>query len=397
VHHYETRLADQEARLTQVALQSQPMPVQTPGLSLPAGLSSTLSDLPSAGLPDLVGPPSGGPIDLSSFGPSASPGNLSTTSFRDPQVLPPDDVVRDLIALFFTHIHPWAPILAPSLPSWSPPWSIVVHAIVVVTLRISTDPRVVASREQYKAAAKQHVVAHAIESTSISSVQALALLALDLIGSEQGPSSWGILALLTRSAVHLGLAVEEDASSFAAMVGRAPAPSLSRTSIIPPAANWHEDESRRRLFWLIFCLDRYACVSTGWDFALPDFDIKRRLPCADDLWARNVSGKRRVQQAYHPLLYPSLTRLMSAPDVYLQDVLDRPPRFDERTTHFPLRNGSSPHLSNPCSTATSSPTTRSSRPWPTLSKRSIYSAVHTRSSRRSSSPETPARWRYART
>ncbi|RSH92069.1 hypothetical protein EHS25_008481 [Saitozyma podzolica] len=321
VHHYETRLADQEARLTQVALQSQPMPVQTPGLSLPAGLSSTLSDLPSAGLPDLVGPPSGGPIDLSSFGPSASPGNLSTTSFRDPQVLPPDDVVRDLIALFFTHIHPWAPILAPSLPSWSPPWSIVVHAIVVVTLRISTDPRVVASREQYKAAAKQHVVAHAIESTSISSVQALALLALDLIGSEQGPSSWGILALLTRSAVHLGLAVEEDASSFAAMVGRAPAPSLSRTSIIPPAANWHEDESRRRLFWLIFCLDRYACVSTGWDFALPDFDIKRRLPCADDLWARN---EWFFAPSFKPVLHRDLVpdHSVLSPMAYLVEALD---------------------------------------------------------------------------
>jgi hypothetical protein len=243
--------------------------------------------------------------------------------------------VRDLIALFFTHIHPWAPILAPSLPSWSPPWSIVVHAIVVVTLRISTDPRVVASREQYKAAAKQHVVAHAIESTSISSVQALALLALDLIGSEQGPSSWGILALLTRSAVHLGLAVEEDASSFAAMVGRAPAPSLSRTSIIPPAANWHEDESRRRLFWLIFCLDRYACVSTGWDFALPDFDIKRRLPCADDLWARNVSGAQEAQRSHPPLLCSYQYLLISPSDVYFQRCA-RPPAAFRRTSHSHL-------------------------------------------------------------
>jgi hypothetical protein len=210
-----------------------------------------------------------------------------------------------------------------------------VHAIVVVTLRISTDPRVVASREQYKAAAKQHVVAHAIESTSISSVQALALLALDLIGSEQGPSSWGILALLTRSAVHLGLAVEEDASSFAAMVGRAPAPSLSRTSIIPPAANWHEDESRRRLFWLIFCLDRYACVSTGWDFALPDFDIKRRLPCADDLWARNVSGAQEAQRSHPPLHCSYQYLLISPSDVYFQRCARQPAAF-RRTSHSHL-------------------------------------------------------------
>ena len=119
----------------------------------------------------------------------------------------------------------------------------------------------------------------------IASVQALALLAIDLIGSDQGPSSWGILALLARSAVHLGLASEDDQP---ALLSRAPSPSLSRTSIIPPAADWAEDESRRRLFWLIFSLDRYACVSTGWDFA--DFDIHRRLPCADEIWAQPVSS-----------------------------------------------------------------------------------------------------------
>lgn len=209
-------------------------------------------------------------IDFSSFGPSASPSGISTHSFRDPQILPPDDIVRDLIGLFFTFINPLAPIISPIHPAFSAPWSIVVHAIVVVSLRYSNDPRLPPNTiAAYRQVAKQHVLAHAIESTSISSVQALALLALDLIGSEQGPSSWGLLALLTRSAVHLGLAKEDETGGSGSTTGgRAPAPSLSRTSIIPPATSWSEDERRRRLFWLIFCLDRYACVSTGWDFAI---------------------------------------------------------------------------------------------------------------------------------
>lgn len=253
-----------------------------------------------------------GSTDMFAFaGPSASPSGISMRSFSDPRVLPPDDIVRDLISLYFQHIHTWAPFLSPGdLPN-SAPWDIVVHALVVVTLRFSTDVRIATNRDQYRMAAKTHVLAHAIESTSLSSVQALALLALDLIGSEQGPSSWGILALLTRSAVHLGLAREDDSAAsnlaqtsgmgmgmgmgmglgMGGRLGFAPSnPSLSRTSIIPPPANWHEDESRRRLFWLIFCLDRYACVSTGWDFALPDFEIKRRLPCADEIWSRQVSS-----------------------------------------------------------------------------------------------------------
>ncbi|KAL7422894.1 hypothetical protein Q5752_002191 [Cryptotrichosporon argae] len=274
------------------------------GSTFPPSMSSMYALTDSPRLPGFS------PIDLGAsshpssslehaFGPLASPGGGSTTSFRDPQVLPPDDLVRDLIGLFYRHIHPWAPIVSPVLPAFAPPWNITVYAIVVVSLRLSADPRLKQTRQQYKAAAKQHIISHAIESTSVASAQALALLALDLIGSDQGPSSWGLLALLTRSAHHLGLMSEDDdgggggggrsnsgASSAVPLASRAPAPSLSRTSIVPPPADWHDDEARRRLFWLIFCLDRYACVSTGWDFALADAEIKRRLPCTDELWTR---------------------------------------------------------------------------------------------------------------
>lgn len=293
MHTYEARLAQQESRLNQLSQQSYSAPVildpvpllptPMPSANINTSTNTTINTNTLDFTQEVVNP-------LSFGGPSASPSGFSTTSFRDPQVLPPDDIVRDLIALFFTHIHPWAPILSPILPNYAPPWNIVVHAIVVVTLRLSPDSRLANAKQSYRQAAKQHILSHAIESTSIGSVQALALLALDLIGSEQGPSSWGILALLTRSAVHLGLAKEEEAPSIFPN-GRAPTPSLSRTSIIPPPATWQEDESRRRLFWMIYCLDRYACVSTGWDFALPDFDIKRRLPASDEVWARSVSPR----------------------------------------------------------------------------------------------------------
>ncbi|CAK9782693.1 hypothetical protein CC85DRAFT_92279 [Cutaneotrichosporon oleaginosum] len=316
------RLAEHEARfasLSQAQAQVQPKPAAASGSAAAPGPSVSpstsqwlsagelLTPLPFAGATPIISPDM--PLDLG-FG-GTSPGAGSTTSFLDPHLLPPDDIVRDLIALYFSHIAPWAPILRPA--TYAPPWPITVYAIVVVTLRLSSDPRLTSSRQQYWRAAKSHVLSHAIESTSIASVQALALLALDLIGSEQGPSSWGILALLTRSAVHLGLISEDER--------RAPAHSLSRTSIIPPPADWGEDESRRRLFWLIFCLDRYACVSTGWDFALPDFEIKRRLPCADELWA---GSEWHTTPLYTPVLHrdapPNPAQL--SPMAYLVEALD---------------------------------------------------------------------------
>lgn len=220
--------------------------------------------------------------------------STSTTSFRDPRFLPPDEIVRDLIELFYRHIHPWAPILSPAPEIFHPPWSITVHAIVVVSLRLSTDSRLSVTKDQYHLDAKNHVLVHAIQSTSLESVQALALIALDLIGSGQGPSSWGLLGLLCRSAVHMGLAKEEDDVSPSAFERSAPVPSLRRPTLIPPARTWRDDEARRRLFWLIFCLDRYSCVSTGWEFALPSYDIQRRLPSKDVQWAGAVSDHPRA-------------------------------------------------------------------------------------------------------
>ncbi|KAL1406275.1 hypothetical protein Q8F55_007971 [Vanrija albida] len=279
---YEARLGAQEAGLASVAawraeVGGLALPLPTPA---PAAFSFDLAP-PSAPTPGLAA--------LATISPAPS-----GASFRDPHVLPPDDVVRDLVALYYAHIAPWAPILPPQEDA--PPWGIVVYAIVVVTLRLSDDPRI-ANKAGLKAAAKSHVLSHAIESTSIASVQALALLALDLIGSEQGPSSWGILALLTRSAVHLGLVAEDEGAGASAP--RVPS-NLTRASIIPPAHDWREDEARRRLFWLIFSLDRYACASTGWDFALPDFDIRRRLPSADSIWA---GGEWHAAPLFQPVLH----------------------------------------------------------------------------------------------
>ena len=209
---------------------------------------------------------------------AAADSGFSPMSQPDPDLLPPPDLVRDLIQLFYQNIHPWVPIFSPTHLQFEQPWSIVVYAIVVVSLRLSTDPRLEGRRERYKRLAKRHVLSHAIESTHLSSVQALVLLSIDLIGSDQQPSSWGILGLLTRSATHLGLTAENAKLCS----------NLSPTSILKAPTSWAEEESRRRLFWVIFILDRYSCAATGWNYALPDYDIKRRLPCSDGLWAGQV-------------------------------------------------------------------------------------------------------------
>ncbi|TYJ54174.1 hypothetical protein B9479_005185 [Cryptococcus floricola] len=348
-----TPLSDpnQQAQQQQYQIQHAYTTGVSPGMSsrgqMPPPLHAISTNLPPSSQPFAYPPnpsPSsaGGPVyDRQSFALSSASPHLNNSvaspgSFLDPQILPPDDIVRDLITLFFTHIHPWCPILSPSPSDFQPPWGIVHHAIVVVSLRFSRDPRMTTSKSSIKQKAKQHVLAHAVESTSIASLQALALLAVDLIGSDQGPSSWGILALLTRSAVHLGLSREDDpppasSSTSSSNHAHAPrAPALSRTSILPPPGSWHEDESRRRLFWWVFVLDRYVCCSTGWDFAVPDGDVGRRMPCPEELWTQpewhrtptfsSPLSSLSSSSHHHPLTPLPLTSV--SPLAYLVEALD---------------------------------------------------------------------------
>ena len=63
--------------------------------------------------------------------------------------------------------------------------------------------------------------------------------------------------------------------------------------VLPEPKDWIEDESRRRLFWMVYLLDRYATTASAFEFALDDKEIDRKLPCRDDLYARNQPVETR--------------------------------------------------------------------------------------------------------
>ena len=47
--------------------------------------------------------------------------------------------------------------------------------------------------------------------------------------------------------------------------------------VLPEPTSFIEDESRRRLFWMVYLLDRYATVATAFEFALDEKEIDRKL------------------------------------------------------------------------------------------------------------------------
>jgi hypothetical protein len=212
---------------------------------------------------------------------------------------PPYDLLYGLVDLFFKHIYPWCPILHRQTTlntlfgesSLDEADRIILHAIVATTLRFSVDQRLTQEkRARYHQTSKEKVLLHSIENSSVKSLQALVILALDVVGCSNGPPGWNLLALITRQVVQLGLSME----TYSPMVSPQYASIYTlRAVVLSEPKDWIEEESRRRLFWMIYVLDRYATVATAFEFALDEKEIDRRLPCRDDLFTRNVPVETR--------------------------------------------------------------------------------------------------------
>ncbi|GAM43073.1 hypothetical protein TCE0_044r17592 [Talaromyces pinophilus] len=215
------------------------------------------------------------------------------------QDLPPYDLLYALVDLYFEHVNSWCPILhrrstLDTLFGPSPLEEadrVVLHAIVATTLRFSVDPRLNAvNRKRYHEASKQRVLLYGLENSSVKAIQALVILSLDFVGSSNGPPGWKLLALIARSVVQLGLAVERNSALDASLY---PSIYTLRANVLPDSETWIEDESRRRLFWMVYLLDRYSTIATAFDFALDEKEIDRKLPCREEYFIRNQPVETR--------------------------------------------------------------------------------------------------------
>lgn len=221
------------------------------------------------------------------------------TELATDNALPPYDLLYALVDLYFKYVNTWCPILhrRSTLDSLFGPSAldeadrILLHAVVATTLRFSTDQRLTEDRRRhYHDISKQKVLLYGLENSSVKALQALVILALDLVGSSNGPPGWNLLALITRSVVQLGLAVETTSFSVSPNY---PSIYTLRAMVLPEPENFIEEESRRRLFWMVYLLDRYATIATAFEFALDEKEIDRTLPCRDDLWNKNQPVQTR--------------------------------------------------------------------------------------------------------
>ncbi|KAF9767108.1 hypothetical protein IL306_000373 [Fusarium sp. DS 682] len=237
--------------------------------------------------------------------------------------LPPHDIIYSLVDLYFKHCNTWCPILERKTifatffgsTSMEETDRILLYAIVATTLRFLKDPRLSPEMSSYYHKVAKHTVQlYAMEHTSIPAMRALVIITLDELGTSNGPRGWNLLSLLAQNVRQLGLS-EESSVFLSAEASEVTHTASSHRVAAGKPESWIEDEGRRRLYWMIYVLDRYATIATPtFDFILNDTKINRFLPCSYDLFSKNVPVETRSLSPYNEKQSPIMTYLVNKPE-----------------------------------------------------------------------------------
>ena len=221
-------------------------------------------------------------------------------------------LLRTLTNLYFDCVQTWCPFLhrkttidrlfnSPVLDEVD---KILLHAIVATSLRFFEGQELTSEQRcHYHHISEQKVIFYCFKNSSIKALQALVILALDIVGDTNGPPGSKLLKMITNDVVQLGLV--EDPSSLSKRLNDL-AINTHQAKLLPTPVDFIEIESQRRLFWTVYVLDRYTTVATALDFAI-NGEIERRLPCRDGLWDEDVDVPTRWFQTHQQYEDPNYT------------------------------------------------------------------------------------------
>jgi hypothetical protein len=204
------------------------------------------------------------------------------------QYLPSQPLLEKVADFFCVSFHHWIPYIHKSRlqtrvrhGAYDSGLVLVLHALVAVALR-HMDPNVLfldsdQIRQQTRVS-RMIVETHALRNVTVESLQALIMLVFDLHNDGQTQRAWPLIGSLTRTIEYLQLTIEPSTSQSGSL--------MTPVRLVRPSNDWTELEERRRLFWVIFLLDRFCSISTGWNTSLTADDVHRRLPADGGYFTR---------------------------------------------------------------------------------------------------------------
>jgi len=192
------------------------------------------------------------------------------------QLLPPQQVLEEVVTLFFKVIHPLMPCLHQRrfMSELRSPEVLLVPsglllAVLAITAPMHPDPAVQARGYEWYLVCRQQIDMAAYASKlSVRSVQAAIWWTLKSFLMGEMPSCWIMIGTAYRLAIPLGL-------------HRVDAPHYQ--SFLPPPRSESHKEERRRVMWAIYRLDRYSfCL--GWPMAIDDKDLCINYPVEEHIF-----------------------------------------------------------------------------------------------------------------
>ncbi|TRM66195.1 hypothetical protein BD626DRAFT_198467 [Schizophyllum amplum] len=119
-------------------------------------------------------------------------------------------------------------------------------------------------------------------------------------------------------------------------------------SLLPPARNIVEDETRRNTFWLIYCAERLHGLGNGWAMGMDDDDISQMMPVCRDQFEQGilVSAADRQWAHTHDVLLQNPVEHTDSFVLYVKGAI-----LLSRVKRFNLRFRSQHFIGNPAMSA----------------------------------------------
>ncbi|KAF2202709.1 hypothetical protein GQ43DRAFT_368576 [Delitschia confertaspora ATCC 74209] len=198
--------------------------------------------------------------------------------------LPPQEVINDLNQIYFTKVHPSAPIV--HKPRFLAAMNLAPHMRPPVCLRYAMWALAATVSDKYdrlhehfyqrarKYAQMDEMKGHGESTITLAHCQAWILLASYEFKQMYFPRGWLSAGRAARFAQMMQL-------------HRLDGVGLDVKQVIPPPKDWTEREERRRTFWMAFAVDRYASIGTGWPMTIDERDILTNLPASEDAFEKS--------------------------------------------------------------------------------------------------------------
>lgn len=255
-------------------------------------------------------------------------------------MLPSESQIRMLIDIYFESVNPIFPILCPTntIPKLleqsrdgSKP---LLLGVILCSLRFASS---IISREEvkkYHTYCKGQIISTCIGMCNIEQLQAMTLLTFDLFGKSNNPETWSFISLISSGVVHLNLTKERRQTQQIVI----PSPdqetqkdhtkqlesrkrAIKNVKLLKSPIDWFEEESRRRLFWEIYILDKLSSVSNSFPFKIPESEIDCLFPVEYDSWIadRNYRNDTTIRNSQRRILSDGVINANMLNDLFFND------------------------------------------------------------------------------